>query len=109
MLVFFYRGSLPWQGLRPVGKKCELIKEKKMTLPVETLCEGRPAEFVTYIRYTRSLGLLRCPDYSYVRRRFRRLFDSLGFKNDNVFYWTEKLFHEAKSGATSAASTHESS
>lgn len=73
-----------------------MIKEKKRNLPVETLCEGLPGEFKTFISYTRSLGFKDKPDYSYLRRLFRRLYKSQGFQYDNVFDWTEKLFHETK-------------
>ncbi|KAH7176303.1 casein kinase I isoform delta [Dactylonectria macrodidyma] len=103
MFVYFARGTLPWQGLRAASDKGknELIKEKKTTLRVETLCEGLPEEFVTYLYYTRSLEFEDKPDYVYLRQLFRRLFKSKGFKYDNIFDWTEKRFHEMKSQASS--------
>ncbi|KAK3943171.1 kinase-like domain-containing protein [Diplogelasinospora grovesii] len=97
-LVYFARGSLPWQGLNGAAgdERHQLIKEKKMSTSVEELCEGLPNEFATYINYVRSLGFDEKPDYVYLRRLFRRLFRSKGFKYDNVFDWTEKRFKEVR-------------
>ena len=41
VLMYFNRGSLPWQGLKAATKKqkYEKISEKKMSTPVETLCK----------------------------------------------------------------------
>eukprot|EP00698_Gefionella_okellyi_P020281 TRINITY_DN634_c0_g1_i2.p1 TRINITY_DN634_c0_g1~~TRINITY_DN634_c0_g1_i2.p1 ORF type:complete len:191 (-),score=30.26 TRINITY_DN634_c0_g1_i2:132-704(-) len=44
VLMYFNRGSLPWQGLRATTKKqkYERISEKKMSSPVDQLCKGFP-------------------------------------------------------------------
>lgn len=44
VLMYFNRGSLPWQGLRAATKrqKYEIISEKKMATSVEELCRGYP-------------------------------------------------------------------
>ncbi|PWU89067.1 putative casein kinase [Trypanosoma cruzi] len=46
ILMYFLRGSLPWQGLKAHTKqeKYSRISERKQTTPVETLCKGFPAE-----------------------------------------------------------------
>ncbi|KAK0701548.1 casein kinase I isoform delta [Apiosordaria backusii] len=100
VFVYFARSSLPWQGLKAAtdGEKDARIKEMKEGLSGETLCDGfLPREFATYINYTRGLAFNDKPDYSYLRRLFRRLFQAEGFKYDHVFDWTEKLFDEMKS------------
>jgi casein kinase 1 delta/casein kinase I family protein HRR25 len=97
VLIYFARGSLPWQGLKAATRKekNDMIKEKKESLSGEKLCEGLlPDEFATYIDYTRSLGFENKPDYAYLRKLFRRLFISQGFKYDYIFDWTEKRFRE---------------
>ncbi|KAM3536743.1 hypothetical protein MY4038_000198, partial [Beauveria bassiana] len=98
VLLYFVRGSLPWQGLKAATEeeKNELIKQKKLNMSVTKLCEGLPEEFATYVSYTRSLGFNDRPDYAYLRRLFRRAFTSREFKYDNVFDWTEKLFYEVQ-------------
>merc|ERR1712000_50391 len=94
--IYLARGSLPWQGLKAAGvaEKNELIKQKKITLPMEKLCEGLPSEFAEYIKYTRSLGFGDKPSYTYVRQLFRRRFALEGLKYDNIYEWTAKLFGE---------------
>lgn len=41
VLMYFNRGSLPWQGLKAATKrqKYERISEKKMSTPIEDLCK----------------------------------------------------------------------
>lgn len=98
VLVYFLHGSLPWQGLKATSEKQKdtLIKEKKHSLTAEALCKGLPGAFASYINHVRSLDFNERPDYAYLGGLFRRLFKARGFKYDNVFDWTEKLFYEAR-------------
>ena len=45
-MMYFNLGSLPWQGLKAATKKqkYEKISEKKLSTPIETLCNGFPCE-----------------------------------------------------------------
>lgn len=90
VMLYFCRGSLPWQGLKAATKKqkYDRIMEKKMTTPTEVLCRGFPNEFAIYLNYTRSLRFDDKPDYSYLRKVFRDLFVREGFQYDYVFDWT---------------------
>ncbi|EAN83293.1 putative casein kinase [Trypanosoma cruzi] len=96
ILMYFLRGSLPWQGLKAHTKqeKYSRISERKQTTPVETLCKGFPAEFAAYLNYTRGLRFEDKPDYSYLKRLFRELFIREGYHVDYVFDWTLKRIHE---------------
>ncbi|EAQ89733.1 casein kinase I [Chaetomium globosum CBS 148.51] len=90
VMLYFCRGSLPWQGLKAATKKqkYDRIMEKKMTTPTDVLCRGFPNEFAIYLNYTRSLRFDDKPDYSYLRKIFRDLFVREGFQYDYVFDWT---------------------
>ena len=90
MLLYFLRGSLPWQGLKVTDQtqKEELILEKKKTISTGDLCEGLSWEFAAYFDYIRSLGFDDKPKYSYLRKLFRALFVREGFDHDHVFDWT---------------------
>lgn len=90
VLMYFLRGSLPWQGLKAATKKqkYDKISEKKMTTPIEVLCKSFPSEFASYFHYCRSLRFEDKPDYAYLKRIFRDLFIREGFQFDYVFDWT---------------------
>ncbi|KGN57891.1 casein kinase 1-like protein 6 isoform X1 [Cucumis sativus] len=90
VLMYFLRGSLPWQGLKAGTKKqkYDKISEKKMSTPIEVLCKSHPPEFVSYFHYCRSLRFEDKPDYSYLKRLFRDLFIREGYQFDYVFDWT---------------------
>ncbi|XP_052207464.1 casein kinase 1-like protein 10 [Diospyros lotus] len=90
VLMYFLRGSLPWQGLKAGTKrqKYDKISEKKMLTPIEVLCKSYPSEFISYLHYCRSLRFEDKPDYSYLKRLFRDLFIREGYQFDYVFDWT---------------------
>ncbi|KAG8380110.1 hypothetical protein BUALT_Bualt07G0159600 [Buddleja alternifolia] len=90
VLMYFLRGSLPWQGLKAGNKKqkYEKISEKKVSTSIEVLCRGYPSEFASYFHYCRSLRFDDKPDYAYLKRIFRDLFIREGFQFDYVFDWT---------------------
>ncbi|XP_059632341.1 casein kinase 1-like protein 10 isoform X3 [Cornus florida] len=90
VLMYFLRGSLPWQGLKAGTKKqkYDKISEKKMLTPIEVLCKSHPSEFISYFHYCRSLRFDDKPDYSYLKRLFRDLFIREGYQFDYVFDWT---------------------
>ncbi|KAJ4821000.1 casein kinase I [Rhynchospora pubera] len=90
VLMYFLRGSLPWQGLKAGTKKqkYEKISEKKIATSIEALCRGYPSEFASYFHYCRSLRFDDKPEYSYLKKLFRELFIREGFQFDYVFDWT---------------------
>jgi casein kinase 1 alpha len=108
VLMYFNRGSLPWQGLKAATKKqkYEKISEKKMSTPVEILCKGFPAEFAMYLNYCRGLRFEEAPDYMYLRQLFRILFRTLNHQYDYTFDWTmlkQKAANAASSSTTATA------
>nr|ANO53991.1 CKI_alpha [Limulus polyphemus] len=103
VLMYFNRGTLPWQGLKAATKKqkYEKISEKKMSTPVEVLCkQGFPAEFAMYLNYCRGLRFEEAPDYMYLRQLFRILFRTLNHQYDYTFDWT---MLKQKAAASAAA------
>ncbi|CAL1357549.1 unnamed protein product [Linum trigynum] len=98
VLMYFLRGSLPWQGLKAGTKKqkYEKISEKKVSTSIEALCRGYPSEFASYFHYCRSLRFDDKPDYAYLKRIFRDLFIREGFQFDYVFDWTILKYQQAQ-------------
>ncbi|AQK92616.1 Putative casein kinase family protein [Zea mays] len=98
VLMYFLRGSLPWQGLKAGNKKqkYEKISERKVATSIEALCRGYPTEFASYFHYCRSLRFEDPPDYQYLKRLFRDLFIREGFQFDYVFDWTILKYQHAQ-------------
>lgn len=98
VMMYFLRGSLPWQGLKAATKKqkYEKISEKKMVTAIEILCRGFPTEFVTYFQYCRSLRFDDKPDYSYLRKQLRDLFTREAYQWDYVFDWTVLKYQQSQ-------------
>lgn len=94
MIMYFLRGSLPWQGLKAdnVKERYAKIGETKRNTPIEQLCEGFPEELATYLRYVRHIDFFEKPDYDYLIRLFTELFDSKGYSWDDKYDWTGQPF-----------------
>ncbi|XP_010482773.1 PREDICTED: casein kinase 1-like protein 9 isoform X2 [Camelina sativa] len=107
VLMYFLKGSLPWQGLKAGTKKqkYDRISEKKVATPIEVLCKNQPTEFVSYFRYCRSLRFDDKPDYSYLKRLFRDLFIREGYQFDYVFDWTVLKYPQIGSSSGSSPRT----
>lgn len=66
MLIYFAKGSLPWQGQNTDGKKKNMfdnIGKIKLSTEFETLCDGLPKCFVVYLQYCRGLRFDERPRY----------------------------------------------
>ncbi|XP_076761089.1 casein kinase I gish isoform X8 [Xylocopa sonorina] len=92
MLMYFLRGSLPWQGLKAdtLKERYQKIGDTKRNTPIEVLCDGHPEEMATYLRYVRRLDFFETPDYEYLRNLFHDLYVKRGFVDDGEFDWTGK-------------------
>ena len=92
VLMYFLRGSLPWQGLRVDRKedRYKKIYEKKKATSPEELCAGFPPELAEYIRYTRNLEFEQNPDYQYLRGLFKKILETKGYECDMMFDWIKE-------------------
>lgn len=89
VLMYFLRGSLPWQGLKANTKKqkYQRILERKQSTHPEQLCRGFPTEFRDFFAHCSSLGFEDRPDYRYLKRIFKDLFERQGFVDDGLYDW----------------------
>ena len=89
VLMYFLRGSLPWQGLH-VHKgedRYKKILTKKRSTSAEELCLGFPNEFVEYINYTRNLEFEADPDYKFLRGLLVSALEKQNAKYDFWYDW----------------------
>lgn len=73
MLIYFAKGSLPWQGLKKKQNvnSIELIGDKKLSTSSQILCNGLPPCFYNYIEYCKNLLFEETPDYQYLLNLFK--------------------------------------
>ena len=65
VLIYFLRGSLPWQGLSR-----DLVAKSKQETSTSDLCHGLPVELRALLDHSRSLSFNDKPDYGYLSRLF---------------------------------------
>ncbi|XP_057442898.1 casein kinase 1-like protein 3 isoform X2 [Lotus japonicus] len=96
VLMYFIRGSLPWQGLQAATKmqKFEKLCQTKLSTSIEVLCKSYPMEFSSYFHYCRCLKFDQRPDYGFLKGLFRDLFTRKGYKSDYLFDWTILKFQQ---------------
>ncbi|CAI9758991.1 unnamed protein product [Fraxinus pennsylvanica] len=102
VLLYFLRGSLPWQGLKAATKKQKYDKicEKKLSIPIEVLCKSHPVELASYFHYCHSLTFDQRPDYGFLKRLFRELFTREGYEFDYIFDWTILKYQQSQISKT---------
>ena len=90
VLLYFLKGSLPWQGLqaRSDQERFKLITEKKLSFSAERLCHKLPDAFKDYLNYCRGLKFEEEPDYEYLRDLFQQLASKLKIELDGRFDWS---------------------
>ena len=93
VLLYFLRGSLPWQGIKIKAKenRYKKILAKKKEITSDELCETFPEEFKYLVDYTRNLGYTENPDYEKLRNNFLELVkEKLCRTFDFIYDWTTK-------------------
>ena len=89
IIMYFIRGSLPWQGLK-INKKDDRYKkicEKKKSTSAKDLCSGFPTEFEKFVAYTRNLEFTEVPDYNYLRNLLKNVIKKAGSTIDFFYDW----------------------
>ncbi|NDC95952.1 hypothetical protein EB118_21450, partial [bacterium] len=86
ILVYLYKGKLPWQSIKHKDKyeRYRLVGDKKENITEEELCDGMPKEFLVLMKYARSLDFDEKPHYSSLIRMFKKLYESRNYKNDKL-------------------------
>ena len=105
LLLYFARGSLPWEKLKAetTVRTYQSMMEMKKSISVEELCDQLPREFARFMNHVRALEFEDKPDYPYLRKIFRDLFIRRRFKHDNVFDWTVKRYVEQQDKSASCS------
>lgn len=75
VLIYFAKGSLPWQGLKSENRiqKYEKIKELKNRIPIAQLCEQLPDAFYVILDHCRNLKFEETPNYKFIFQNLKTL------------------------------------
>lgn len=99
VLLYFLKGSLPWQGLpgKSKNEKYNNIKKKKLETSLDELCKGFPIEFKEFMEYCRSLKFEQDPDYKYIIDLFEKCMARHGFDPKVLdFTWKQNRLSKDK-------------
>jgi len=89
ILIYFFKGKLPWQGIHAKKKKEKHKKKmvKKKSITPEILCDNLPNEILLLLKYARTLPFEERPDYNYLKSLILEGLKHLGLEFDNKFEW----------------------
>ncbi|KAH9837262.1 kinase-like protein [Rhodofomes roseus] len=95
ILLFFVRGSLPWQGI-PTSVKAkrndQLTRAKARAKPSQ-LCKGLPTPFCVFVEYVMRLEFDERPNYLYIRNLLRQCRSgvvSRAGESENAYDWEQR-------------------
>ena len=68
-----------------------MIRDVKVSTPVEQLCENMPSQFKEFLLFARGLEFSNRPDYDFARNLFYTLYTDMGYKHEDatIFDWDE--------------------
>ena len=89
IILYFLRGSLPWQGLK-VTKKEERYKkilEKKEKISSAELCLNFPNELELFLDNIKKLNFTEVPDYDYLKNLLKKIMKRKNMEMDFYYDW----------------------
>ena len=102
ILIYFYKGKLPWQDVKSKKKeeKHQKIKEEKLKTTVETLCKDMPKEFEHLLNYIKGILFTEEPNYEKILSSFRNIIHELteweNVETNYNYIWEKKLHDDLK-------------
>ena len=92
ILLYFLKGSLPWQGIKINNKeeRYRKICEIKKNIAIKDLCSGLPTEFETFLTYVRNLEFTQVPDYNYLKSLLKNILDKSNNFIDFFYDWNRE-------------------
>ncbi|CAK76717.1 unnamed protein product (macronuclear) [Paramecium tetraurelia] len=92
VLMYFLRGSLPWQNLRANNQKekYDRIMEKKLATSSETLCKNYPQQLLQFVDYTKNLKFDEKPDYQFIKNLFISIMQENELRMEYIYDWDDE-------------------
>lgn len=91
VLVYLYKGKLPWSDIKHSDKKkrYKKIYKEKMKYTPEELCNNMPREYTIFLNYIRTMDFQEKPPYSSFIKMFTKLYHKNNFTHD-LYDWEIK-------------------
>jgi serine/threonine protein kinase len=91
VLLYFAKGSLPWQGLEQSKKsKYGKVRTVKKNTSTAKLCAGLPPEFESAFTHIRALKFEDTPNYELLKNSFMSVCTAMNIQRDGMYDWTGK-------------------
>lgn len=89
VMLYFLRGSLPWQGLRANTKKEKYLRimERKVASTPASLCASMPVALTEMLSRIRAMRYAEDPDYHYLKSTISDLITQWGSQLDFHYDW----------------------
>ena len=89
MIVYLFKGILPWQGIQGKTKndKYKKISKIKNNISNNELCNGMCSEMILFFDYCFDLDFDDKPNYGFLRKLFNRALQKSDFKQDYNYDW----------------------
>nr|ADD38683.1 Casein kinase I [Lepeophtheirus salmonis] len=93
VMIYYLRGSLPWQGLPAESKreKYRKIYKTKLGVRPDALCNGLPEEFSKFLSYARSMTFDEEPRYRYLYGLVKQVLQKRRLKYDYNYDWMPEI------------------
>ena len=92
MLIYFIKGSLPWQGIDAMTKeeKYNKIGDVKRKITIEELCKDLPMELKVFIDYCCGLEFAETPNYALLFKLLEKIYNQEGEDGNENLDWDIK-------------------
>ena len=93
VIMYFFRGNLPWQNLRIKSREQRFnkINEIKKNCDYKLLCKNLPQELYHLGIYIKHLKFEETPNYIFMKKCFYSILEQIYEKNDNKFSWLNRF------------------
>jgi serine/threonine protein kinase len=100
ILIYLYKGRLPWQDIKAKEEKEKFrkIKEKKMMTSSVELCKNMPDEFEKMVSYIKNLRFDEFPNYNRLINGLKLIMEGINeeqnLEGDFDYIWEKKLYDD---------------
>ena len=94
VILYFFRGNLPWQNLKIKSRteRFNKINEMKKNMNYKIICKDLPEEFYNFGNYVRHLKFEQEPNYKYIQKLFYSILSKMNQIDDDQFSWIKSDF-----------------